>query len=176
MTSLSLLNRSCSVYCRHCPWQPRLLQWCTVTALETQIYSCSQIVVYSQLHVFQFQGLTFLSFTAIDLYCGTINGWPISQQSGLHSVIQIIWCRLVRTLAIKLLERIEHIAAEVQCEIEGVHRTAEPACRFDIDLPKPTGYVMHHQFNIQQLYAPSTLYLCVLYLSEKKQRLVAHTT
>ena len=25
----------------------------------------------------------------------------------------------------------------------------------------PTGYVMHHQFNIQQLYALPTLYLCV---------------
>jgi len=31
---------------------------------------------------------------------------------------------------------------------------------------KPTGYVMHQQFNIQQLYALPTLYLCVLYLSE----------
>jgi len=31
---------------------------------------------------------------------------------------------------------------------------------------KSTGYVMHHQFNIQQLYALSTLYLCVLYLSQ----------
>jgi len=40
---------------------------------------------------------------------------------------------------------------------------------------KPTGYVMHQQFNIQQLYALSTLYLCVLYLSEKKKRLVPLT-
>jgi len=31
---------------------------------------------------------------------------------------------------------------------------------------------MHHQFNIQQLYALPTLYLCVLYLSQNKQRLV----
>jgi hypothetical protein len=29
---------------------------------------------------------------------------------------------------------------------------------------------MHQQFNIQQLYALPTLYLCVLYLSENKQR------
>jgi hypothetical protein len=43
------------------------------------------------------------------------------------------------------------------------------------NLPKPTGYVMYHQFNIQQLYALPTLYLCVLYLSEKKQRLVPLT-
>jgi len=44
-----------------------------------------------------------------------------------------------------------------------------------IKLLKPTGYVMHQQFNIQQLYALPTLYLCVLYLSENKQRLVALT-
>jgi hypothetical protein len=29
---------------------------------------------------------------------------------------------------------------------------------FVLNLLKPTGYVMHHQFNIQQLYALSTLY------------------
>ena len=34
---------------------------------------------------------------------------------------------------------------------------------------------MHQQFNIQQLYALLTLYLCVLYLSENKQRLVPLT-
>jgi len=43
------------------------------------------------------------------------------------------------------------------------------------NLLKPTGYVIHQQFNIQQLYALSTLYLCVLYLSENKQRLVPIT-
>ena len=42
----------------------------------------------------------------------------------------------------------------------------------NINLLQPTGYVMHQQFNIQQLYALPTLYLCVLYLSENKQRLV----
>ena len=30
---------------------------------------------------------------------------------------------------------------------------------------------MHQQFNIQQLYVLPTLYLCVFYLSENKQRL-----
>ena len=40
---------------------------------------------------------------------------------------------------------------------------------------KPTGYVMHQQFNIQQLYALPSLYLFVLYLSENKQRLVPLT-
>ena len=46
----------------------------------------------------------------------------------------------------------------------------------NINLLKPTGYVIHHhQFNIQQLYSLPTLYLCVLYLSENKQRLVPLT-
>jgi len=44
-----------------------------------------------------------------------------------------------------------------------------------LNLLKPTGYVMPHQFNIQQLYALPTPYLCVLYLSENKQRLVPLT-
>ena len=37
------------------------------------------------------------------------------------------------------------------------------------NLSNPTGHVMHQHFNIQQLYALPTLYLCVLYLSENKQ-------
>ena len=40
------------------------------------------------------------------------------------------------------------------------------------NLLKPTSYVIHCQFNIQQLYVLPTLYLCVLYLSENRQRLV----
>ena len=46
---------------------------------------------------------------------------------------------------------------------------------FSFNLLKPTGHVMHQQFNIQQLYALPTLYLCVLYLSDNKQRLVPLT-
>ena len=38
-----------------------------------------------------------------------------------------------------------------------------------------TGYVMHQQFHIQQLYVLPTLYLCVLCLSENKQRLAPLT-
>ena len=44
------------------------------------------------------------------------------------------------------------------------------------NLLNPPGYVMHQQFIIQQLYALPTLYLCVLYLSENRQRLVPLTT
>jgi len=53
--------------------------------------------------------------------------------------------------------------------------TWEDIIKVNISLLKPTGYVMHHQFNIQQLYALPTLYLCVLYLSENKQRIVPLT-
>ena len=56
---------------------------------------------------------------------------------------------------------------------EGKH-----VCNFtvhDVNLLKPTDHVMHQQFNIQQLYVLPTLYLCVLYLSENKQRHVPLT-
>ena len=45
----------------------------------------------------------------------------------------------------------------------------------NINLLKPTGHVMHQQFNIQQLCVLLTLYLRVLYLSENTQRLVPLT-
>jgi len=44
-----------------------------------------------------------------------------------------------------------------------------------LSILKPTGHVMYQQFTVQQLYAMSTLYLCVLYLSENKQPLLPHT-
>ena len=44
------------------------------------------------------------------------------------------------------------------------------------NLLKRTCYVMHQQFNIQQLYVLPTLYLCVLYLYENKQWLVPLTS
>jgi len=56
-------------------------------------------------------------------------------------------------------------------ELNFSHRAAS----LKINLLKPTGHVMHHQFDIQQLYALPTLYLCVLYLSQNKQRLVPLT-
>jgi len=56
-----------------------------------------------------------------------------------------------------------------------VHSPVHGSLQVVINLLKPTGHVMHHQFNIQQLYVQPTLYLCVLYLSEKKQRLVPLT-
>jgi hypothetical protein len=47
---------------------------------------------------------------------------------------------------------------------------------FDLkNLLKPIGHGMLQQFNIQQLSVLPTLYLCVLYLSENKQRIVPLT-
>ena len=54
-------------------------------------------------------------------------------------------------------------------------RVEEGGVYLSVNLLQPTGHVMHQQFNIQQLYALPTLYLCVLYLSENKQRLVPLT-
>ena len=60
--------------------------------------------------------------------------------------------------------------------LSGEIRIPNERCRVNyINLLKPAGHVMHQQFNIQQLYALPTLYLCVLYLSENKQRLVPLT-
>ena len=55
------------------------------------------------------------------------------------------------------------------------HHTPVRPYEVVFNLLKPTGYVTHQQFNIQQLYALPTLYLCVLYLYENKQRLVPLT-
>ena len=38
-----------------------------------------------------------------------------------------------------------------------------------INLLKPTGQVMHQQFNIQQFYILPSLHLCVLRLSQNKR-------
>ena len=62
----------------------------------------------------------------------------------------------------------------IKTDLDSLKRI-RPAFVFYITLLKPTGHVMHQQFNIQQLYVLPTLYLCVLYLSESKQRLVPLT-
>jgi len=48
--------------------------------------------------------------------------------------------------------------------------------QFYVNPVKPSGYMMHQQVNIQQLYALPTLCLCVLYLSENKQQLMPLTS
>ena len=65
----------------------------------------------------------------------------------------------------------------IYCSLATLHVSSDIIVHHQehLKLLKPPGHVMHHQFNIQQLYALPTLYLCVLYLSENKQRLVPLT-
>jgi hypothetical protein len=63
---------------------------------------------------------------------------------------------------------------------EWMYTSAPRVCLYGMEsdnfnLLKPTGHVTHRQFNIQQLYALPTVCLCVLCLSENKQRLVPLT-
>ena len=62
-----------------------------------------------------------------------------------------------------------------RCNDKGVTLLFLVVLFVSLNLLKPTGYVTHQQFNIQQLYSLPTLYLCVLYLSDNKQRLVSLT-
>ena len=62
-----------------------------------------------------------------------------------------------------------------QRKIKNAFQNIESCLLSYLNLLKPTGHVMHQHFNIQQLYVLPTLYLCVLYLSENKQRLVPLT-
>ena len=52
--------------------------------------------------------------------------------------------------------RMEHSGSHRKDILDVIHMSAI------INLLNPTGHVMHQQFNIQQLYALLTLYLCVL--------------
>jgi hypothetical protein len=65
----------------------------------------------------------------------------------------------------------------VSAHIMGSHTVYKIVLTLKImfNLLQTTGHVMNHQFNIQQLYTLPTLCLCVLYLSENKQRLVPLT-
>ena len=85
----------------------------------------------------------------------------------------------------KIVLRQMHVSYPVKGERWNIHQILRLPCvsvtevRFRtgqyINRLQPTGHVMHQQFNIQQLYALPTLYLCVLYLSENKQQLVPLT-
>ena len=63
------------------------------------------------------------------------------------------------------LQHNSQLDAFVTYEVKG---TLTPMLTW-LNLLKPTGHVMHQQFNIQQFYILPKLHLCVLYLSENKQ-------
>jgi len=60
---------------------------------------------------------------------------------------------------------LHHITGRMLCSILSI---SLPRNSPEYNVIKPTGHVMHHQFNIQQLYALPTQYLCVLYLSQNR--------
>jgi len=99
--------------------------------------------------------------------CST-NAVPFETQCGTRShVVTKQTTPLKKTLLEKLA---------VRPLLQKLPHSQQPSANPYINLLQPTCHVMHHQqFNIQQLYALPTLYLCVLYLSENKQRLVPLT-
>jgi hypothetical protein len=76
-----------------------------------------------------------------------------------------------------------HLSGNIKCTaldkgLSGsvLDKTVHSSFFYLLNLLKRTDYMMQQQFNIQQLYVLPTLYLCVLYLSENKQRLVPITS
>ena len=89
-----------------------------------------------------------------------------------HSTIAtplICYCALICAMALTR----QHVM------MSDLFRPFEAKClrsiEVNINFLQPTCYVMHRQFNVQNLYALPTLYLYVFYLSENKQRLVPLT-
>ena len=68
-----------------------------------------------------------------------------------------------------------NLSLYVACWCINLLKNTACVMRQQFKLSNPTGHVMLQQFNIQQLYVLPTLYLCVLYLSENKQRLAPLT-
>ena len=105
------------------------------------------------------------------LYCRRSNKASVRM---LAIVLVVKWKRLI-SLSVgntsNLTRRYKHPHNSPECPVHIINYFA-PLC---LNLLKPTGHVMHQQFNIQQMYVLPTLYLCVLYLSENKQQLVPLT-
>jgi len=99
----------------------------------------------------------------------------------IHSVMCAVYCLLIVQLCfLPHLLRIHYAA--IKSIFGSNYSISSPRIFFsggrnviNVNLLQPTCYEMHHHFNIQQLYALPTLHLCVLYLSENKQRLVPLT-
>ena len=81
-----------------------------------------------------------------------------------------IFCELYLTVE---LYRATYNLYDVDSQFFPKHKNSCSCCF--LNLLKTTGHVIHQQFNTQKLYVLPTLYLCVLYLSENKQRLVPLT-
>ena len=85
---------------------------------------------------------------------------------------QPLHCAETQKRATILLWVLESPAFQLRCDRPAQSLVEHAA---SINLLKPNVYVMHQQFNIQQLYVLPTLYLCVLYLSENRWQFLPHT-
>ena len=90
-----------------------------------------------------------------------------------HATLTIFWIHRMHNGCTYVWTFKWHLARSYLCHI--IFLLCLLNLKLNVNLLKPTDYVMHQQFNIQQLYVLPTLYLCVLYLSENKQRLVPLT-
>ena len=95
-------------------------------------------------------------------YCACQNGFALSKkQPGVFFLTNCTtWDNIV--LQKLTLARMTTIICKFRRLRKRVQLLHEPT-RMTFYLLKPTGYVMHQQFNIQQLCVLPTLYLCVLY-------------
>jgi hypothetical protein len=105
------------------------------------------------------------SVTLVFIYQGT--QYQIQEQINLHSTSRIV------CYSVQFIRRVFSYASARWGEIlfrsflnwirsKVVLSRKRTVCLYGINLLKPTGYVMHQQFNIQQLYVLPTPYLCVL--------------
>ena len=83
----------------------------------------------------------------------------ISEQTAIISLHKINWLVFI---------------TETECVYSAVRTGSLCKAVWDSSL-KPTGHVMHHQFNIQQLHVLPALYLCVLCEFQNKQPLFPYT-
>ena len=95
--------------------------------------------------------------------------------SSISHITLLYNCTYFKWPSVSALNVAHHLA--ITQGKENVYRSSISLAisQFYINPLKPTGHLIHQQFNIQQLYVLPTLYLCVLYLSENEQRLVPLT-
>jgi hypothetical protein len=104
---------------------------------------------------------------SVCLLCGRIyHYWALIYKNSDNDVYIVILCTLYLYA--------QHTGTKYNISLV-FHVVLRKYASLPFNLIKPTGHVMHHQFNIQHLYALPTLFLCVLYLSENKPWLVPLT-
>ena len=100
----------------------------------------------------------------------SLNTFQFKPHSTQHTVLALSGFEMLIEVCFQLHVQRYLILSYIRdgvCLLRGTERV--------FNLLKPTGHVIHQQFNIQQLYVLPTLCLCVLYLCENKQRLVPLT-